>query len=43
MKSEIIIQWHKDFEDYAHQIAGEEFWVARDLMMPRLMSRGIAI
>ena len=32
MKSEIIIQLHKNFEDYAHAIDGEEFWVARDLM-----------
>ena len=31
MKSEIIIQLHKNFEDYAHQIDGEEFWFARDL------------
>lgn len=32
MKSEIIIQLHKNFEDYAHEIEGEEFWFARDLM-----------
>ncbi len=32
MKSEIIIQLHKNFEDYAHEIDGEEFWFARDLM-----------
>ncbi|MBZ0155437.1 MAG: hypothetical protein K8I29_04375 [Alphaproteobacteria bacterium] len=32
MKSEIIIQLHKDFKDYAHEIDGEEFWFARDLM-----------
>ena len=32
MKSDIIIQLHKNFEDYAHQIDGEEFWFARDLM-----------
>lgn len=25
MKSDIIIQLHKNFEDYAHQIDGEEF------------------
>jgi DNA-damage-inducible protein D len=31
MKSDIIIQLHKNFEDYAHQIDGEEFWFARDL------------
>lgn len=32
MKSELIIQLHKNFEDYAHEIDGEEFWFARDLM-----------
>lgn len=32
MKSEIIIQLHKNFEDYAHEIDSEEFWLARDLM-----------
>jgi len=31
MKSDIIIQLHKNFEDYAHQIDGEEYWFARDL------------
>ena len=31
MKSDIIIQLHKNFEDYAHQIDGEEFWFARDI------------
>jgi DNA-damage-inducible protein D len=31
MKSDIIIQLHNNFEDYAHQIDGEEFWFARDL------------
>jgi len=31
MQSDIIIQLHKNFEDYAHQIDGEEFWFARDL------------
>lgn len=31
MKSDIIIQLHKNFEDYAHQIDGEEFWLAREL------------
>ncbi|MBW4054341.1 MAG: DNA damage-inducible protein D [Proteobacteria bacterium] len=31
MKSDIIIQLHKNFEDYAYQIDGEEFWFARDL------------
>lgn len=32
MKNEIIIHLHKNFEDYAHEIDGEEFWFARDLM-----------
>jgi DNA-damage-inducible protein D len=32
MKNDIIIQLHKNFEDYAHQVDGEEFWFARDLM-----------
>ena len=32
MKSEIIIQLHNNFEDYSHEIDGEEFWFARDLM-----------
>lgn len=31
MKSDVIIQLHKSFEDYAHQIDGEEFWFAREL------------
>jgi DNA-damage-inducible protein D len=31
MKSDIIIQLHKNFEDYAHKIDGEEFWFAREL------------
>lgn len=31
MKSDIIIQLHKNFEDYAHQADGEEFWFAREL------------
>lgn len=31
MKSDIIIQLHKNFEDYAHQADGEEFWLAREL------------
>ena len=31
MKSDIIIQLHMNFEDYAHQIDGEEFWFAREL------------
>lgn len=29
MQSDIIIQLHKNFEDYAPQIDGEEFWFAR--------------
>lgn len=32
MKSELIIQLHKNFEDYSHEVDGEEFWFARDLM-----------
>ena len=31
MKSDIILQLHQNFEDYAHQIDGEEFWLAREL------------
>jgi len=31
VKSDIIIQLHKNFEGYAHQIDGEEFLFARDL------------
>lgn len=31
MESDIIIKLHKNFEDYAQQIDGEEFWFARDL------------
>lgn len=31
MKSDIIISLHKNFEEYANQIEGEEFWFARDL------------
>jgi DNA-damage-inducible protein D len=31
MKSDLIITLHKNFEEYAHQIDGEEFWFARDL------------
>ena len=33
MKSDIIIQLHKNFEDYAHDIDGEEFWLARELQL----------
>lgn len=31
MKSDVIVQLHKHFEDYAHEISGEEFWLAREL------------
>lgn len=31
MKNDLIIQLHKNFEEYAHQADGEEFWFARDL------------
>jgi len=31
VESDVIIQLHRNFEDYAHQIDGEEFWFARDL------------
>ncbi len=31
MKSDIIIQLHKNFEEFAHQIDGEEYWFAREL------------
>lgn len=31
MQNDIIIQLHKNFEDYAHKINGEEFWFAREL------------
>lgn len=31
MKSDLIISLHKNFEEYANQIDGEEFWFARDL------------
>ena len=40
MKSDAIIQLHKNFEDYAHQIDGEEFWFARDLQASRLFQMG---
>lgn len=33
MESDIIIQLHKNFEEYAHQIDGEEFWFARNLQV----------
>jgi len=29
---DINVQLHKNFEDYAHKIDGEEFWFARDLL-----------
>jgi len=31
MKSDVIIQLHKNFEDYAHETDGQEFWLAREL------------
>ncbi|MEI6208487.1 MAG: DNA damage-inducible protein D [Desulfuromonadales bacterium] len=31
MKNEIIIELHKNFEDFAHQTDGEEYWLAREL------------
>lgn len=31
MKSDVIIQLHKNFEDFAHKIDGEDFWFAREL------------
>ena len=31
MKSDVIIALHKNFEEYANQVDGEEFWFARDL------------
>lgn len=31
MKNDLTIQLHKNFEEYAQQIDGEEFWFARDL------------
>jgi DNA-damage-inducible protein D len=31
MKSDVIIALHKNFEEYAHQIDGQEFWFAREL------------
>ena len=31
MKSDIIIQLHKNFEDFAHQVDGQEVWFAREL------------
>ncbi|MDF1579830.1 MAG: DNA damage-inducible protein D [Desulfuromonadales bacterium] len=33
MKNDIIIQLHKNFEDYARQVDGEEFWFARELQL----------
>ncbi len=33
MNSDIIIQLHKSFEDYAQQVDGEEFWSVRDLQV----------
>ena len=31
MKNEVIIELHKNFEEFAHQIDGEEYWFAREL------------
>jgi DNA-damage-inducible protein D len=31
MKSDIIIQLHKNFEEFAHQVEGQEVWFAREL------------
>jgi DNA-damage-inducible protein D len=31
MKSDVIMKLHKSFEDYAHDVNGEEFWFAREL------------
>jgi DNA-damage-inducible protein D len=33
MKSDVIMQLHRSFEDYAHDINGEEFWLARELQV----------
>jgi DNA-damage-inducible protein D len=33
MKSDVIMQLHRSFEDYAHEISGEEFWLARELQV----------
>lgn len=31
MKNEVIIELHKNFEEFAHQIDEEEYWFAREL------------
>jgi len=31
MEKGIILKLHKDFDDYAHQKDGVEFWYAREL------------
>jgi DNA-damage-inducible protein D len=31
MKNHVIIELHKNFEEYANKVDGEEFWFARDL------------
>jgi DNA-damage-inducible protein D len=31
MKSDVIVQLHRSFEDYAHQVDGEQYWFAREL------------
>jgi DNA-damage-inducible protein D len=31
MESDVIVALHKNFEEYANQLDGEEFWFARDL------------
>jgi DNA-damage-inducible protein D len=31
MKSDVIIQLHKNFEEFAHQVEGQEVWFAREL------------
>lgn len=33
MKSDVIIQLHKNFEDYARETDGQEFWLARELQL----------
>jgi DNA-damage-inducible protein D len=31
MQSDIILSLHKNFEEYANQVVGEEYWFAREL------------
>ncbi|MHB8764588.1 MAG: DNA damage-inducible protein D, partial [Deferrisomatales bacterium] len=31
MKSDVIISLHRSFEEFAHEVDGEEFWLAREL------------